>query len=126
MFEYLQLLPVALVATIASVIVMSLWFNLLFAREWRYYVGDDFVSRKTIISGFLLTFVTACVVTLIFSGHDWLGALLTILLLWLGFTAMPLLSKVVWEKQAPGLFAINVGYELLSLIVMVSVVVMLV
>ena len=126
MIEYLQLLPVALVATIASFILMSLWYNLLFAREWQYYAGSGFASRKTIISGFLVTFVSACVITLIFAGLDFLGAIFTVILLWLGFTAMPFLSRVIWEEQPAGLFAINVGYELLSVVLMASLVVLLI
>ncbi len=43
---------------------------------------------------------------------------------WLGFTAMPLLNGVLWEKRTVPLYAFNVGYQLAS-ILLVSLIVTL-
>jgi len=82
---------------------------------------------------YLRQFVTAVIIAIIFSEElvkllepdalpVFIVLLPTIVLLWIGFTAMPALSGVIWEKKPMKLYAIHVGYELVSLLVMTLVI----
>ncbi|HEU5384219.1 MAG TPA: DUF1761 domain-containing protein [Ktedonobacteraceae bacterium] len=53
---------------------------------------------------------------------DWLGAVLIGILLWVGLSAMQLISSMVWEKVPLKLAAIHAGDWLLKLIIISALV----
>lgn len=55
-------------------------------------------------------------------AETWADALSLAFWAWLGFTAMPLLNGVLWEKRTPQLYAFNVAYQFASLAIVALVV----
>ncbi len=116
---YLSFIIPSLIAAIAAFGFSILWYGLLFGREWAHLNGE---IAKPKISSFLISFsrlfVTAYIIALLFTGMPTMMAVITIVLVWLAFTAMPSLANVLWSKQPLGLYAINMGFELLSVVLM--------
>ena len=73
------------------------------------------------IGSILTSFVLARVVLLINARSVGSGAA-TALLLWLGFAVPLLLSSVLWEQKPLKIYFINIAYQLVSMVVMGSVI----
>ena len=56
---------------------------------------------------------------------DVVGAAMLALLLWLGFVATVLLNTVLWEGRTKELYAFNVAYHLVSLVIVAVIVTLL-
>ena len=121
-----------LTATVASFILVFIWYTVLFAKPWMKEMGYDPNMRpdgKTMAKGMALSvignFLFAWVLAFYFAGWRLLPggptefgtlafALNSGLSVWIGFFLPVHLSRVVWEKHSWKLFAINSGYHLVA------------
>ncbi len=86
-------------------------------KKMPYYMGAAFVQQLVI--AFVLSYFAYI------TYSETVGDALSIAFwAWLGFTAMPLLNGVLWEKKSVPLYGFNVAY-LLASTVMVSLIVTL-
>lgn len=115
-----------IVAAIASFALGMLWYGPLFSKKWmqlnKFNKKDLKPTPLPFVIGFLRQVVSATVVSVIIGGVGINAGLVTAIVLWLGFTAMPALSPVLWEKKPWGLYAINVSYELVSFLIMTALI----
>ncbi len=135
MLESVTWLAVGL-ATLASIAIGFAWYGPLFGRSWAKEQGwseEDFNKQKAkgmgksyaiMTGGSLLTaFILAQFVTLAGAVNAWDGATIG-LWTWLGFAVPLLVNAVLWEGKSWKLYQINVGYHLVTLIVMGMIVAM--
>jgi hypothetical protein len=114
-----------LVAALIQFFLGALWYSLLFAKPWMALTGHVKGERPkgavlamvySFIGGLILSFVLAHVVlwagAIRFGGGAFVG-----FICWLGFVAAPLFSETIYEKRPFKLFAINIGYWLLALVI---------
>ncbi len=74
---------------------------------WKYYLS-------AMLANLIMVFVLAHFVAVGQAKTAWEGSMIGFWA-WLGFVAMPSLSYVIWEGRPWKLYAINVGYVLVSL-----------
>ena len=118
------------VAAIATFVLGFLWHGPLFGKLWLQWSGftqkqiDESKKKgmcKTMVVAFLTTLVMAYVL-----AHfvDYLEAttvtagMTTGFWLWLGFVGTVQLNSVLWEQKPFKLYALNTGYQLVSLLMM--------
>ena len=125
-----------LLATLSTLVVGSLWYTpRVFGRRWMRLarVDEERAAQRgawPVVVTVLVTAVTAWVLagaTTI--AHDWYGgtsfllsAVVTGLLLWAGFTAARLVTHDAFEGRPAALTVLNVGHELLTVLVMAVVI----
>ena len=118
------------VAAITSMVIGSLWYSpLLFGKLWMRLQG---ISKKDIVKAkqksmeklyfwaFIGALVTAGVFAYLldmFGKSAEMGITLS-LLIWLGFVATTMLGTVLWEGKSVSLYALNVFYHFVNLVVM--------
>ncbi len=121
-----------LIAAVASMVVGFVWYSpVLFAKQWIKLTGNDMKPAnnaemaKTYGLTFVLALVTAYVLFHIFTlsmsffNHSNLTTGLTSAFwVWLGFIMPVQATDVLFSKKPIKLFAINTGYQLLSLLAM--------
>jgi hypothetical protein len=118
----------ALAACVAvRFIVGGLWFSpLLFLRPWQAETGLTDAAMKPrmpkalaadLIGAALMAFVLAHAVRYAGAGTALTGAMVGALN-WLGFVAVTTFARVSYEGASWRLFAINGGYNLVTLLVM--------
>ncbi len=119
------------VAALASTAIGGAWYaRFLFGRQWMRLRGvhpaqETESPTKEILLQFVASLVTAYVLSvfaLLLGAHTAYGALVLALIVWVGFYATTLLGGVVWEKTPFGLFLINSGMWLVSLVAMTLIV----
>lgn len=118
------------IAAIASMVIGFLWYSMsAFGKPWMKMVGltkDDLEKAKKTMGPkygimVLVSFVMACTLALLerFLGVQTIaGGVKTGAFVWLGFVATIGVNSVVFENKPIQLYAINVGYYLVSLVVM--------
>jgi hypothetical protein len=126
-----------LVASIANMVLGSLWFGPLFGKQWIALMGwtkEEMQAGKEKMKGkmnqtyaiaFVGSLATAYVLSHIISFssfyQDATGmavGLTTAFWVWLGFVAPVTLSSVLWEGKPWKLWCLTNSYYLVSLIVM--------
>jgi len=123
-FNHLALL----VSAILQWLIGGLWYSLLFRKSWMALTGyarpEGDERPKGAILGMIVSFIVSWIVSLmlahvvIWSGSDSLASgMLVGFICWLGFVAGPLLAQQIYEQRPAKLWAINVGYWLVSLLV---------
>lgn len=129
-----------LVAAVASFLVGWLWHSpLLFGKIWGKLMGLDKLSKKqqtemmkkmgsSMLFGFLANVVIAYVLSYMvqacgafFHTAGVMSGLQTGFWIWLGFMATLSLNSVLWEGRKLQLYFINVGYQLVTILVMGSI-----
>ena len=116
-----------IVAIAAKVILGALWYSpIAFAPPWSRLAGITQEQMKTampkalpvdIISAIVMAFVLVHAVR--YAGaHGVLQGAAVGFFNWLGFVAATHIAGVFWERRPFGLFAINTGYQLVSLLIM--------
>lgn len=118
-----------LVSGASAMVIGYLWYGPLFGKPWMKLVGvtakDIEEGKKDMPKTYGLMFVTALIMayvllhTLVLTGADSLnlylqGAFWT----WLGFIATTFFSGVLFNKKPIKLYAIEVGYYLITVLVM--------
>jgi len=125
-----------LVAAVAAFILGWLWYGPVFGKKWMAMEGFTMESMRAmkmkpvvaIILGFIMTYITACVLAwlgaaLSFGGTGVMGALQLAFWPWLGFTMTTLASKWLWEGKSFALFVFNAIHGYVALFVMALVLV---
>jgi hypothetical protein len=116
-----------LVAIVVKVILGALWYSpIAFAGPWSRLAGITQEQMKTampkaltvdIVAAFLMAFVLVHAIR--YAGAHGVGQGAAVgFFNWLGFVAATHISGVFWERRPFGLFAINSGYQLVSLLIM--------
>jgi len=120
-----------LVAAISQMIIGAIWYGPLFGKEWINYMGfkKDKKSmqkmkegaKKSYIWMFIGSVITAMVFSYIIDYADATTAIDGMIggfWIWIGFVVPLLAGMVLWEGKSKGLYYINVGYYLVSLMIM--------
>lgn len=133
MFDSVDLLAV-LVAAVASFVVGSLWYSpLLFGNMWMKLAGIKKTKKKVSCMwlSFLFYFVGMLVMSFVLAHFLLFTAASTIVegfitsfWLWLGFIAPITLGGILWENKPVMLFVLNNVYNLLSLGVLSTVIIL--
>ncbi len=117
-------------AAVAAMVIGSLWYSpLLLGNQWMKLSGVSSKQGKDMNKGMasamfgmfvgslIMSYVLAHVLVLV--GATMISsALVAALWLWLGFIVVPYSSGVLFERRPVGLFFINIGYYLVSMLVM--------
>ncbi len=124
MFDSVNLLAV-LVAAVASFVVGSLWYSpLLFGNVWMKLAGIKKTKKKVphmwlrFVAYFVVTFIMSYVLAhmlLFMAATTVVEGLVTSFWLWLGFIAPITLGGILWENKPVMLFVLNNAYNLISL-----------
>jgi Protein of unknown function (DUF1761) len=116
-----------IVAALANYIIGSLWYGVLFTKQWKTLSG---ISEMKLVPGFIVlglvaSFLMSYVLdhALIFaSGYMKMsgvgGGLMCGFFNWLGFIAPVTLGVVMYQKKSWMLWILDNAYWLLSLLVM--------
>ena len=123
-----------LLAGIAAMVVGFVWYGpMLFAKEWMKLMGHTAESMKgakdemakTYSISFVLALVTAYVLAHVmflsqnfFQNPMLTTGLMTAFWMWLGFVMPVQVTDVLFGGKKWKLFAINTGYQLVTLLVM--------
>lgn len=117
-------------AGVASTIIGTMWYTVLFGKQWTRFMGITEVRMgemkkrgmgKIYGANFAATLVMAFVLAQFVSAWnitDMFGALRLAFWIWLGFIATTMLGSIFWENKPAKLYAINVGFQFVSLAVM--------
>jgi hypothetical protein len=119
-----------LLAAVAGMATGALWFApFLFGRPWRAAAGVTTAPNWVYPVAFAATLVTSAVLVVAASvAHDALGggyllvAVGTGALLWLGFTVGRTAVEYLFEQRSSRLFAIDMGHQLATVLVMAVVI----
>lgn len=128
MFLGVSLIPV-IVAAIASMIFGALWYSpVLMGTLWMKEAGvkesDMKERRKSIAAQGLSTIVIAFVLSYLLKQYNITttdAGIELAFLFWLGFIATTHAMGMIFEKVSISLYAINVSYQLISLIIMTMI-----
>lgn len=130
-----------LFAAVASMVLGFLWYSpMLFAKPWMKLMGYTADSMKkaqkemgklyalsfvvALITGYVLSHVMT--LSMNFFHYDKLSTgLITAFWMWIGFMMPVQLTDAIFGSKKWKLFAINTGYQLVSLIVMALVLALL-
>ncbi len=114
-----------LVASLVAMIIGWVWYMPgVFGNRWMRLrgvkaQGEMKMPANDLLVEFLSTAVMVFVMNVLivaFGAFNVRGALLLSLMVWLGFYVTALISEVVWEKKHFGVFLINAGQRLVTLI----------
>ena len=136
MFDNLNYLAL-LACGVAAMVIGYLWYGMMmFGKTWMKEVGitqtDAKDGMKNMPKTYGLMFVGALVQAYVLSvfiglagAVDYVAAAQVAFWAWLGFVVTIRLSDVLFEKKSTSLFGINVGYTLITMIVMSAILVTL-
>lgn len=119
--------PAVAVSAVAKFILGAIWYSVLFGAQWMRLTGvtEEMAAQSNMamvfISSLMLYFVQAYVLAHFVhyaNATNAKGGLQTGFWIWLGFVATLLMQGVLYERRPMELWAINAGYELLSLVLM--------
>jgi hypothetical protein len=119
--------PAVLVAAIASYAIASIWYGVVFRKQWMQLTGIS--DMKPAPMSMVLPFVGSLVMSYVLThsiafGNAYVhtsgvnGGLMGGFFNWLGFIAPVTLMGVVYEKRSWKLWILDNGFWLLSLLVM--------
>ncbi len=118
-------------AGIVAFIIGFAWYGPLFGKQWMQYMGLKQESMKkegmmpAMIGGLVTAIVSAGVLSIFISATgvaDIAGALAVGFLVWVGFFLTTGLGIVLWEQKPIGLYFLNAGHHLVTLLVMIAVI----
>jgi hypothetical protein len=123
-------LAVAL-AAVSSMVVGAIWYaKPVFGRRWMRLSGiTDADTQKgaavALIITFIVSFFTAAVLAgaaaiaqHFYEGSFLLNAVLTAVILWIGFTASRMLTHDLFDRRPSSLTVLNLAHELVTVVVM--------
>ena len=134
--EYISIL----VAGVASFLGGWFWYSpFLFGKQWMKLMNispkDVQKAKKkgsqenknmmmSMAAGFIATLITAYVLSMFIGlSTDMMDGLSLGFYAWLGFIAPVMLGMVLWERKPFALYAINVGWQLVSVLLMSAIIV---
>ncbi|MBS3168097.1 DUF1761 domain-containing protein [Candidatus Woesearchaeota archaeon] len=120
-----------LLATIAVYILGALWYSpILFGKIWMKLMKFDKKSMKgknmtlAYIGNFISTFITLFILAyFLMATENMINALLTTILIWIGFQLASATGSVFWEGKPWGVYWINMLYSLSSLVIATLIIV---
>jgi divalent metal cation (Fe/Co/Zn/Cd) transporter len=118
-------------ATVSSMVVGAIWYaKAVFGRRWRRLSGlsDADTQRGNtvrLVIVFVVSFFTAAVLAgsaaiaqHFYEGDFFVNAVLTSLILWIGFTAARLITHDLFDRRPSSLTVLNLAHELVTVVVM--------
>lgn len=124
-------LTAVLVAAIINMVVGALWYSpVLFSKEWMKQTGkkESDLNKKGANKMYGISFVVSLVLAyalahfIYFTGaRTAADGAKTALWLWVGFVAATHLPNYLFEGRPLKLYKINVGYHLVSMVIMGAV-----
>ena len=126
MAGYINLLAI-LIAVVVYMILGFLWYSpVFFGKTWMKFVGKKPKDlKKNLSTAYIGSLISAIVMALIltafinFAGAAGIGGgALVGLLAWLGFVASTNLVNSIFSDRPAQLYFIDMGYHLISLIIM--------
>ena len=124
-----------ILATLSSMVVGSIWYTpKVFGNYWMKKSGVTPTGKAgdafgAIVTTVLVSFVTAWVlagaafIAWKFYGGGFLAStIVTTVVLWAGFTAARFITHDAFDKRPSGLTMLNIGHELVTLVVMAIIV----
>lgn len=120
---HINFLAVIVTAILNNVLAM-IWYspNVLgtkWAQEHGFALGDLKAGPLHFLGAFIVSLITAGVFALLISWFDistLQGGLKAGAAFWLGFIATTHFSGVIWARKPLGAYAIDVGFQLLSML----------
>ena len=115
------------IAAVATMVLGSIWyspmlFGKIFMKECKMSEKDKKNGMKGMTSNYIIMFGTALVTAYILAHFvDYVeatslsAALMLAFWIWLGFYATSELGSVLWEQKSMKYYAMNVGYHLVNL-----------
>lgn len=121
-------------AAVASMIIGFLWYGPLFGKQWMSLSGMTMAKMKSMktsmgqaygaafigaivmayVLAHILAYAQAATLAEGLMGGAWI---------WLGFIATKSLGMIIWEGKSVNLYLLNVGHDLVSLLVMSAILV---
>lgn len=124
-----------LLAMLSSMIVGSIWYTpKVFGTRWARLAKVDMSgSAKSavwpIITTVLVSFITAWVLAgasaiawHFYQGSFFIGAVVTAILLWAGFTAARFITHDAFEGRPTSLTVMNIAHEIITVVVMAVII----
>jgi hypothetical protein len=136
MFENINYIEL-LACGVAAMVVGFFWYgNMLFGKMWQKeaHVSDADIKagQKEAPKMYGLMFVGALIQAFVLSiildfaqAFDLMSGVQVAFWVWLGFIATTRMADVLFERKSTTLFGINVGYSLVTLVVMSAIIVSL-
>ncbi len=123
-------------AAVASMVIGMLWYSpILLGKPWMKEMNidpkkmDKSKTMKSYAGSFVAALVMAFVLThfmQLTGSTQLMTGFQTAFWAWLGFVATTMITSVLFDNKSMKLFAINCGYQLVSLLAMAAVFVYLV
>ena len=114
------------VAVVANMVLGMLWYSkALFAKQWLKLIGKSEAQLKGAQQAMglavLVSLVEAYFLAVLINNlgaNTLLGGAKVGGLVWLGFIATTMLNEVIFEGRSSKLYQIQVGYQLVSFVIM--------
>jgi hypothetical protein len=124
--------PAVLLADVSSMVVGAIWYaKPVFGKRWMRLSGlTDESMRGTnpalpLIITFVVSFLTAAVLAgsaaiaqHFYQGNFLLNAVLTAVILWIGFTAARMITHDLFDRRSSSLTVLNLAHELVTVVIM--------
>jgi hypothetical protein len=102
------------------------WYTALFGKRWRELQGVPANAApsgmgQALVAGFVTDLIMAFVLALFvgwYGAVDLWGGLVVGFLAWLGFVATVMAGSIFYERKPGELVAINLGYQLVTMLIM--------
>jgi sterol desaturase/sphingolipid hydroxylase (fatty acid hydroxylase superfamily) len=120
-----------IVAAVVSMVIGFFWYSeSLFGKHWMKYMkftkkdvnkAKEKGMGKTMLTMFITTLIMAYILAHFIKilGIDTMsGGVQVAFWIWLGFLATTQLGAVLWENKPLGLYYINTGHSLVSMVIM--------
>lgn len=118
-------------AAVSSMVVGAVWYaKPVFGRRWMRLSGITEADTQKgaalpLIITFVVSFLTAAVLAgsaalaqHFYEGNFLLNAVLTAVILWIGFTASRMLTHDLFDRRPSSLTVLNLAHELVTVVVM--------
>ncbi|CAN5144190.1 DUF1761 domain-containing protein [soil metagenome] len=115
-----------IIAAVVRFMIGGAWYMPLFGKRWRELQGiPEGASQAGLGQAMAVGFVGDLVMAYIlarfvihYGAVGILDGLLVAFMAWLGFVATIMVGLIYYEKKPPELVAINLGYQLVSMLAM--------
>ena len=116
-----------LAAGVLSFVLGFVWYTLLFSRPWMTALGiriedvesSGLSSVRAVVASLAASLATAGGLAVLFDLGDVTSLSVGMgvaLVVWVAFSLPPMFRMIYWEDRKPTLFAIDGGYELVSIV----------
>ncbi|HZX20709.1 MAG TPA: DUF1761 domain-containing protein [archaeon] len=118
-------------AGVAAMVIGFIWYGPLFGKKWLSLMGmkeSTMDNKKKMpmmaLAGLVAAIITAWILAAFMQAAYVVtldGALMVAFFVWLGFQATITIGSVLWEGKSVSLFVLNAAHQLVSLLVMATV-----